>query len=113
MADWIVHICPRGDWQNALARGVYRPEDTPERGGFIHACRPAQALRVANAFFRGQSGLVMLWIDPAQVQAEIRWEAADEETFPHIYGTLNLNAVTAVSNFKPDEDCVFRDIPEM
>jgi uncharacterized protein (DUF952 family) len=99
---WIMHLCPRSAWEAAQACGVYRPEDTPERGGFIHCARPEQILPVANRYFRGASDLVLLWIDPERVQSEIRWEGAGGELFPHIYGPLNLEAVVVSERVSPD-----------
>ncbi len=92
----IVHICPRQDWLAARGTGVYRAGSL-EKEGFIHCSRPEQVLAVANRFYRGVPDLVLLWIDPAQVIAEIRWEAADGEVYPHVYGVLNTDAVEAVS----------------
>ena len=45
--------------------------------------------------------LVLLVIDPARVDAEIRYERPDgaAERFPHIYGPLRVDAVVAVVPF--------------
>jgi uncharacterized protein (DUF952 family) len=55
--------------------------------------------------------LLLLWIDPRQVDAEIRWEAVDGEEYPHLYGSLNLDAVIAVDEVSPDADGVYRHLP--
>jgi len=117
----IVHICKRQDWDAAQENGFYTPDSLSECG-FIHCSRPEQVVSVANEFYSKQSGLVLLWIDPGNVKAKIRWEAAvglplagnqpRTDVFPHIYGTLNLDAVTSVSGFSPDSDGVFRSLPE-
>lgn len=102
----IVHLCPRQDWQSARENGEYRAESL-DQVGFIHCSRPDQVVEVANRFYRGQSDLVLLWIEPQKVQAGIRWEAADGDTFPHIYGPLNIDAVYAVNDFPAAEDGSF------
>ena len=102
----IVHICPRQDWQAAEQSGMYRAESL-EQAGFIHCSRPEQVVQVANRYYHGQTGMVLLWIEPQKVQAEMRWEAADGDTFPHIYGPLNIDAVYAVDDFPPAEDGTF------
>ena len=117
----IVHICERPDWDAAQENGCYTPDSLSE-SGFIHCSRPEQVISVANEFYSRQSGLVLLWIDPEKVNAEIRWEPAvglplagnrpPEDVFPHIYGALNLDAVTSVTNFSPDGDGTFRSLPE-
>ena len=113
----IVHICDRQDWDAVRENGVYAPDSLRE-SGFIHCSRPDQVISVANEFYSKQSGLVLLWIDPEKVNAEIRWEAPvgfplagnqpPADVFPHIYGALNPDAVISVSGFSPDSDGVFR-----
>ncbi len=93
--QFLVHVCPRLDWLAAQASGSYRAVSL-EREGFIHCSRPEQVSGVLQRFFAGQSDLVLLWIDAQRLQAELRWEAADGELFPHLYGELNLDAVSRV-----------------
>jgi uncharacterized protein (DUF952 family) len=117
----IVHICKRQDWDTAQGNGFYTSDSLSEIG-FIHCSRPEQVVSVANEFYSKQSGLVLLWIDPGKVNAEIRWETAvglplagnqpPADVFPHIYGALSLDAVISVSGFSPDDDGVFRSLPE-
>nr|NIR65917.1 DUF952 domain-containing protein [candidate division Zixibacteria bacterium]NIS47561.1 DUF952 domain-containing protein [candidate division Zixibacteria bacterium]NIU15648.1 DUF952 domain-containing protein [candidate division Zixibacteria bacterium]NIV07808.1 DUF952 domain-containing protein [candidate division Zixibacteria bacterium]NIW47030.1 DUF952 domain-containing protein [Gammaproteobacteria bacterium] len=52
--------------------------------------------------------LAMLWIDPQELEAELRWEDADGDVFPHIYGPINIGAVFAQTHLTPDPDGVFR-----
>jgi uncharacterized protein (DUF952 family) len=66
---------------------------------------------VANLFFQGASNLVLLWIDPRLVSAEIRWEAVGNQVYPHIYGPLNIDAVCAVQLYSSDPDGIFRQEP--
>ena len=42
--------------------------------------------------------MLLLTIDPARLEPEVRVEAATaaREWFPHVYGPLNLDAVVAV-----------------
>jgi uncharacterized protein (DUF952 family) len=104
----IYHITARSAWEKARAAHTYRPESL-EKEGFIHCSTLAQIIATANRYYRGQHGLVLLVIDPSRIQAEVCYEntTGGEETFPHIYGALNLDAVTAVIPFEPDEGGVF------
>ncbi len=108
----ILHLCPRSAWEDAQIQGAYRA-DSLESEGFIHCSRPEQVLRVANAYYRGQPDMLLLWIDPQKVTSEIRWEASGKDTFPHIYGPLNLEAVIGVRDFPPEEDGGFRVLPSL
>jgi uncharacterized protein (DUF952 family) len=62
---------------------------------------------VANALFRARKGLVLLCINTAKVQSEIRYEGTGTELYPHIYGSLNIDAVIKVLDFEPHEDGIF------
>ena len=104
---WLVHLCTRAAWQAAQSQGSYQPASLSAEG-FIHLSRPDQILKVANTFYRGLPDAILLWIDPACLIAELRWEPVDADIFPHLYGALNLDAVVAVSKLLPDPDGVFR-----
>ncbi len=109
----IYHITPRTDWETAQASGDYRPASL-ESEGFIHCSTDVQAAPVANAFYCGQTGLVLLVIDPERLSAKLQWDPPEHPAlgnapadlngkFPHIYGALNLDAVVDVLDFSPDE----------
>lgn len=108
-SEVIVNIARREDWEAAAKRGLYEA-DTLATEGFIHCSEPHQVVDTANAFFRGQRGLVLLCIDPTRLDAPLRYEASKRGTFPHIYGPLNVSAVTAVLEFPPGPDETF-DLP--
>jgi len=105
--DTIFHIAPAEQWEQARHTGVYRG-DTLDTEGFIHCSTAAQVIKVANAFFRGRRGLVLLCIHSARVTSDIRYERAEgEEFFPHIYGPLEAGAVLHVLEFESGEDGTF------
>ena len=105
----ILHITARQSWEQALQTGVYRG-DTLESEGFIHCSTPAQVADVANALYTGRRGLVVLCIAEDEVQAEVRYERPEggRERYPHIYGPLNVDAVTQVLDLTPGEDGRFQ-----
>ena len=101
---FIYHIATAADWERARRDGQYT---TSTRGrtlaeeGFIHASTAAQVAPVANAFYRGEPGLLLLVIDPGLVGAEIRYEhvPGQAQPYPHIYGPLNIDAVVEARPF--------------
>lgn len=93
--DLIVHICRREEWRAAQKAGCYRPADL-DLSGFIHCSRAEQVQGVVRRYFRSVDDLLLVWIRPGRLRAELRWESADGQLFPHIYGVLNLDAVAAV-----------------
>ncbi len=104
----ILHITTRADWEGAQALGDYRL-DTLTTEGFIHCSTPEQVLGPANEFYKGQADLVLLVIDPARLLADLVYEDSYDSgtAFPHIYGPLNLDAVTRVIPFPPLSDGTF------
>ncbi|WP_345240353.1 DUF952 domain-containing protein [Pontibacillus salipaludis] len=104
----VIHMMSKSEWTIVQDEGLYRP-DSLESEGFIHCATPDQTVYVANTFFEGQSGLVLLVIDPRKVQADLVYEdlIAAGTLFPHIYGPLNLDAVTKVVSFEPNEQGEF------
>ncbi len=113
----ILHITHRHDWQTALDSGDYRAESLTNEG-FIHCSTAIQVLRVANSFYRGQSDLVLLVIEPAKLLSPLKYEAPinpqtgqseidNPDLFPHIYGVINLEAVVKVVPFPPNADGTF------
>lgn len=108
----ILHLCNRQDWETAKIIGEYRPASL-ETEGFIHASRPEQILGVGNRYYHGAADLVLLQIEAHLLDAEIRWEISDGDEYPHIYGPLNLDSVTAVLPFIADPDGNFRQLPNL
>ena len=112
----IYHITTRGAWQQAQKDGHYTAPSL-EGEGFIHCSTAAQVIQVANAFYRNVPHLVLLCIEPDRLTAALKWEApahpsAHEEApletdallFPHVYGIINLDAVTEVVDFPQSEN---------
>jgi uncharacterized protein (DUF952 family) len=100
----IFHICPKSDWHEALAHGAYTG-DTLASEGFIHCSTREQVLEIANHRFRARHDLNLLLIDEDKVTPRLVYEeASNGKRYPHIYGPLNLNAVTEVIGFSPLSD---------
>jgi uncharacterized protein (DUF952 family)/uridine phosphorylase len=110
----IFHITSSAAWKAAGASGAYHIDSLDDEG-FIHCSTMSQVLGPANELFRGQEGLVLLCIDPAKVEAEIVYERCFESVraYPHIYGTLNTDAVLRVVDFPPSEDGTFSLPPDL
>ncbi len=99
--DVLLHITTLAAWQQAGQVGEYTAPSL-ETEGFIHCSLPEQVAGVANALYAGREDLVLLWIDPGLVIPEIRYEGSPE-AYPHLYGPLNLDAVTQVTDYSLDK----------
>jgi uncharacterized protein (DUF952 family) len=106
----LFHIVPRATWDAETADGGPYRGEAFDREGFVHLSTREQTLRTAAKFFAGQTGLVLVALDPARLTAEVRYEdlLGEGQTFPHLYGPLNLDAVLAVHPFEPDADGRFQ-----
>ena len=101
----LVHLCGESDWRQAQVDGAVRPPSL-DATGFVHLSAPQQVHLPANRLYRGRTDLVLLVCDPAAVGAPVRWEPGvptDPESmlFPHLYGPLPLEAVTAAVEYRP------------
>ena len=113
----IFHITTRQDWDAARAQGRYAPPSL-QAEGFVHCSSAAQTVPTANSYYTGTQGLVLLCIDEDKTTAAVKYEGPDasqdertDELFPHLYGPLNLDAVTQVVDFPANPDGSF-DPPE-
>jgi len=95
MTETIYHMCRRGEWEAAEARGSYRGSSQDEADGFIHFSTAAQVRESARKHRAGQSDLVLLTVDAGRLGPALRWEPSrGGALFPHLYGPLPLAAVT-------------------
>jgi len=115
----IFHITSRTAWDEAQKRGDYRAEGLTAEG-FIHCSTLSQVLPVADNFYKGQSGLVLLVIEPTLLSSKLKWEPPSGgspppgvptgDRFPHVYGPINLDAVAKVVDLTLKPDGTF-DLP--
>jgi uncharacterized protein (DUF952 family) len=101
----IYHVVPLAEWAATPAL-PYEPASLAAEG-FIH-CSPDEAttLAVVEAFYRdAPRPLLALVVDERRLAAECVFEeavpapppgVADDVRFPHVFGPLNRDAVTAV-----------------
>jgi len=109
----IYHITSLKAWREALQRGEYRVESL-DTEGFIHCSTGIQVLPVAEKYYQGQRGLLLLVIDPALLSSSLKWEppsggapplgVPEGDLFPHVYGAINLNAIVKVVDLEADLD---------
>lgn len=107
----IYHLLPPADWEQAQHQGDYRPVSLGAEG-FIHLSTRSQVANTLANFFSGHTGLIMLAVEVARLQAELRYDSANDQLFPHLYGPLNLDAVVDVFQIAPGSDDPFSDSAE-
>ncbi len=104
----IFHITFKSVWKRAQRAGVYW-YGSLEDDGFIHCANGDQVIDVANKLYRGQTDLALLCIDETLVPHPIKYEDLyqSQQSYPHIYGPLNLDAITSVVALTPEADGTF------
>jgi uncharacterized protein (DUF952 family) len=99
---YIYHFTERETFEQAMTHGEYTPRRFA-KDGFIHGSTREQVLHVANFIAPKDGDLVLLEIDTDKVTPRIVYENLEggEKLFPHIYGPLDLQAVSKVWKFAP------------
>jgi uncharacterized protein (DUF952 family) len=109
--DLLLHLCETDVWQAARSRGELRPSSLSDVG-FVHLSTAEQVHLPANRLYADRTDLVLLYVDPARLDSEVRWEPGvptDPESmlFPHLYGPLPISAVVRVTPYRPGADGLF------
>lgn len=102
-ATWI-HLVPAPVWLEQRERAEYLPE-AYDADGFIHCTiGDGRMLAIANMFYTDdRRSFWALTLDPEAITSEVRFEDADA-VFPHIYGPLQVDAVTQVRTVERDDE---------
>lgn len=95
----IYHICRREEWEASAQSGSYPGSSQDQADGFIHFSGRDHVEESAARHRAGQSGLVLLTVDPAPLGDALKWEPSRASIlFPHLYGPLPVSAVLRVDN---------------
>lgn len=102
--DTIYHLALARDWEEAEEEYAFSTVGVRlEDAGFMHCSFGHQVRDVAQRYYAGRDDVLVLAIDPARVDAEVRVEAlGTAEAFPHIYGPLPRAAVISVTPWGED-----------
>jgi uncharacterized protein (DUF952 family) len=96
MTSLIYHMCPAEIWAEAIASGKYTGTADDRRDGFIHFSTADQIAESARRHRAGQTGLLLIAIDPVRLGDRLRWEESrGGALFPHVYGALRPGEITS------------------
>ncbi|HLE12816.1 MAG TPA: GNAT family N-acetyltransferase [Bacteriovoracaceae bacterium] len=103
----IFHLTPRKDWETAQKQGYYTHASF-EKEGFIHFSSAYQVQKIANWWFKNVVDPVLVEIDPRKLTGQLKYESGgDIEEYPHVYGTIPLDAVISVREYTLNKDSAF------
>jgi uncharacterized protein (DUF952 family) len=97
MSNIIYHVTTKEEWIIAQVNDYYEASSLAIEG-FIHCSTANQVQGVLERYFAGKTNLVKLVIDTTLLTNELKYELAPSinEEFPHVFGTINLDAVIEV-----------------
>lgn len=100
----IYHAATAEDWE-ARTEAHYQPAGYADEG-FVHCSTAEQLTGPLHALFLGRDDLILLTIDEGALGADVIYEDLYEagQDFPHIYGPVDLAAVTAFEPISCDEN---------
>ena len=91
----IYHIVLPEVW-NVFEGDLYKAASL-ETEGFIHCSFAEQLDGVIGRYYSDKNSLVILEIDPELLMSRmIKEPSTNSEIYPHIYGPINRDAITAV-----------------
>ncbi len=93
----IYHVTTAAEWNTAKEKGYYESSSLKSEG-FIHCSEEHQVAGVLERYFADQNGLVKLVIDTDILKSRYvqEWSPSTHDTFPHVYGPINREAVIDV-----------------
>jgi uncharacterized protein (DUF952 family) len=98
ISDTVIHhMCRAEEWAAAQLSGSYPGSSQDAADGFIHFSTASQIVESAARHRAGQTGLVLLSVPAERLGTALKWEPSrGGALFPHLYGPLPVDAVTAV-----------------
>lgn len=98
MPPHVYKVTTAAEWRAAEAAGVFTGAPVDLADGFIHFSTAAQLAGTLERHFAGRGDLLLLTVDTAGLDADLRWEPSrGGQLFPHLYAPLPRAAVVAVA----------------
>jgi len=93
----IYHVTTAAEWKAAQEKGAYEAASLKTEG-FIHCSEEHQVAGVLERYFSDQEDLLKLVIDTSKLTSGYvqEWSPSVRDTFPQIYGPINLDAVVDI-----------------
>jgi uncharacterized protein (DUF952 family) len=90
----IYHVTTQREWDFAQASGKYSAPSLAAEG-FIHCSTKEQVAGVLDRYYKNKQDLILLHLEETKITSPLNFELAPSvnEMFPHIFGTINIDAV--------------------
>lgn len=101
----IFKVVSADQWAIAEQQGEFRGAEIDLTDGYIHFSTAQQVQETVEKHFAGQPGLILVAVDPEKIVGELKYEPSrGGDLFPHLYGSLNLDAVVSVAELPIGKD---------
>jgi len=104
LSDPYIYILSSQQEYKQAEESGFLVRDSIKDVGFIHASPEAELDRVANKYYKETIDPLVMIVDKKLVKPEIKWEPATGGLYPHIYGPLNMDAVTKIQEIALAKD---------
>tara|TARA_R110000868_G_scaffold209490_3_gene459304 strand:- start:1317 stop:1604 length:288 start_codon:yes stop_codon:yes gene_type:complete len=91
----IYHLVSMIEWND---KGDQYSPASLKSEGFIHFSTKEQVDATYERFYKPQE-MYLLEVDESILKHKLIYEEADGDSYPHLYGPLNLDAVVRVVNY--------------
>jgi uncharacterized protein (DUF952 family) len=109
MTDNIAYKILTADQAEALRQNTFAGAPIDLADGYIHLSTAAQLTETLNKHFASQTSLWVAAIDLTSLTATLRWEPSrGGALFPHLYGSLTMQAVLTLHPLETDADGAVR-----
>ena len=109
MTDTTAYKVLTAEQMAELETGSFAGAPVDLADGYIHLSTAEQLSETIAKHFAGQSGLWLAAVDLEALGEAVQWEPSrGGQLFPHIYGPLPLDAVTAYSELHYEENGALR-----
>jgi len=96
----IYHIVLPELWESVKSNAEYEA-DSLETEGFIHCSYQYQLDNVLERYYEGKERVLLLEIETEQLKSKlVEEQSTNDEIYPHIYGTINREAIVSVEDRK-------------
>lgn len=102
--EFIYHIIPAHEWEQISKLEKYAPESLYSEG-FIHFSFADQIDGVIKRYYQDAQDLKVIKVDFGKLQLNLKIEpVGGNESFPHLYGELNLEDVVGKYDIQKNEN---------
>lgn len=105
MTQLVYKLFRKSEWREAVNTGKFSGSSDDIRDGFIHLSAGKQASGTFGKYFSGEAEAVLVSFAAERFGPALKWELSrNGESFPHLYGPLDLSRAVSVFDISRDQN---------